>query len=268
VAARRPTRPPARARAVAIPRSPRRQASAQLRLLPSRGSVLVGLALFSAAAAAFAAARETPLFAVDTVQVRGATPAVARQVKQALAGELGTSLLKIDGGTVDHRLAGVAWVATSSVDRAFPHTLVVTIKRERPVAVLRRGAHSWLVSARGRVLVELPHGARRELPRIWVPGSVAAPEVGSLLGEQAGGRAARALAPLASVHFPARISSVATGPAELTFVLRSGLELRLGDAGDLRLKLAVARRVLHVLGSTGPGAYVDVSVPERPVART
>jgi cell division protein FtsQ len=268
VAARRPTRPPARARAVAIPHSGRRQATAQLRLLPSRGSVLIGLALFLAAAGAFAAARETPLFAVDSVQVRGATPAVARQVKQALAVEVGTSLLKIDGGTVDHRLAGVAWVAQSSFDRAFPHTLVVTIKRERPVAVLRRGSHSWLVSARGRVLAELPRGARRELPRIWVPASVAAPELGDLLGDPAGGRAARALAPLASVHFPARIASVATGPAELTFVLRSGLELRLGDPGDLRLKLAVARRVLRVLGSTGPDAYVDVSVPERPVARS
>lgn len=267
MAARRPTRPPARARAVAIPRSARREAT-QLRLLPSRGSVLTGLALFLAAAGAFAAARETPLFAVDAVQVRGASPAVARQVQQALAGELGTSLLKIGGDTVDRRLAGVAWVANSTFDRAFPHTLVVTIRRERPVAVLRRGSHSWLVSARGRVLSELPRGARRELPRVWVPGSVPAPEVGAVLGDGAGGRAARALAPLASVHFPARIASAASGPGELTFVLRSGLELRLGDPGDLRLKLAVARRVLRVLGPTGAGAYVDVSVPERPVART
>jgi hypothetical protein len=49
-------------------------------------------------------------------------------------------------------------------------------------------------------------------------------------------------------------------------VLRSGIELRLGDASDLKLKLAIARRVLSRLAPAGHGAYVDVSVPERPVA--
>ena len=38
------------------------------------------------------------------------------------------------------------------------------------------------------------------------------------------------------------------------------------DSTKLRLKLAVARRVLAVLGSSAPAGYVDVSVPERPVA--
>jgi hypothetical protein len=48
------------------------------------------------------------------------------------------------------------------------------------------------------------------------------------------------------------------------FHLRSGLELRLGDPTDVRLKLAIARRALAAL-PTG-ATYVDVSVPERPVA--
>ena len=56
------------------------------------------------------------------------------------------------------------------------------------------------------------------------------------------------------------------GAKELTLVLGGGLELRLGDGGDLRLKLAIARRILRQTGaaSTG-GGYLDVSVPERPV---
>ena len=52
---------------------------------------------------------------------------------------------------------------------------------------------------------------------------------------------------------------------ELTLVLRSGLELRLGDAGDLRLKLAVARRILLLQGAETSADYIDVTVPERPV---
>ena len=46
----------------------------------------------------------------------------------------------------------------------------------------------------------------------------------------------------------------------------SNFELRLGDTSDLRLKLAIARRILNSTGAVtaGPG-YLDVSLPERPV---
>jgi hypothetical protein len=53
---------------------------------------------------------------------------------------------------------------------------------------------------------------------------------------------------------------------ELTLVLRSGLQVRLGGVGDLRLKLAIARRILRAVGAdSGSTGYLDVSVPERPV---
>ncbi|MBA2384629.1 MAG: hypothetical protein H0V68_08220 [Actinobacteria bacterium] len=51
---------------------------------------------------------------------------------------------------------------------------------------------------------------------------------------------------------------------ELTLLLRPGLELRLGDGTDRDVKLEVARRILPAL-EEGVG-YLDVSVPERPVA--
>ena len=54
----------------------------------------------------------------------------------------------------------------------------------------------------------------------------------------------------------------------MTLVLDSGLEVRLGDLGDLRLKLAIAKRILQAVGA-GPSTsgYLDVSVPERPVVK-
>ena len=42
-----------------------------------------------------------------------------------------------------------------------------------------------------------------------------------------------------------------------------GTEIRLGDADDLALQLAVAQRVLEAVDAGA--AYVDVSVPERAV---
>jgi hypothetical protein len=53
---------------------------------------------------------------------------------------------------------------------------------------------------------------------------------------------------------------------DLTFVLRSGLELRLGDIREVPLKLAVASEIVPGLLARGGYAYLDVSVPERPVA--
>ena len=73
------------------------------------------------------------------------------------------------------------------------------------------------------------------------------------------------LAPLAAGDFPGARATVRAKDRELTLVLRSGVELRLGDAGDLRLKLAVARRILLAAGRRDDGDYIDVSVPERPV---
>ena len=58
--------------------------------------------------------------------------------------------------------------------------------------------------------------------------------------------------------------SVTATAEALTLRLRSGLEVRLGDAADVALKLAVAARVIPLLAAGTP--YLDVAVPERPVA--
>jgi len=55
---------------------------------------------------------------------------------------------------------------------------------------------------------------------------------------------------------------------DLTFLLASGLELRLGDLRAVPLKLTIASRVLPSLLAQGGYVYLDVSVPERPVAGT
>ena len=46
-------------------------------------------------------------------------------------------------------------------------------------------------------------------------------------------------------------------------MLGTGTELRLGDSGDIRLKLSIAKQILP---NANGASYLDVSVPERPVA--
>ena len=129
------------------------------------------------------------------------------------------------------------------------------------MAVVRRGLESWLVSGRGRAIARIPNHTRLALPRIWVPTAVPI-SAGAFLEPDTGKVAAQVVSLAAG--FPARISTATLSHGELTLRLRSGLELRLGDPVDVRLKLAVARRALRLLpaGTT----YLDVAVPQRPVA--
>lgn len=258
VAARRRAAP-ARVAAAAPPR-PRRLVPL-LRLAPSGRSLLFALLLLVLGAGAYTGARETSVFAVTTIDVRGARAPLADDVASALEGLNGASLVALGERDVERRLARLPWVAEIAYDRAFPHTLRVFVTPERPLAVLRRGADAWLVSARGRVLEEMPRAARPLLPRVWLPAR-AEPRVGRVAPVEAAA-AVRALAPAAGGPFLRRVRFVRLGEESVTLVLRSGLEVRLGEPNDVPLKLEIARRILPSLLAPG---YVDLSVPERPVA--
>jgi cell division protein FtsQ len=233
------------------------------RLLPPWRVLAAGWIAVAAAAGAYAIARETPIFAISRIQVAGAPAPVAAAVSNALASYRGRSLVGLDGGAVLGRLEALPAVYRAHYDRAFPNTLRIFVRAERPVGVLRAGPRSWLVAADARVLAVVPRRSDPELPRIWVPADTPV-TVGATLGGDAGGAAARAIAPLARSGFPARVAAVSLVRGELRFALAGGLEVRLGQPDDLRLKLAIARRILGVLpaGTT----YLDLSVPERPVS--
>jgi cell division protein FtsQ len=233
------------------------------RFIPSGRATVITLVVVALAAGVYLAARESPVFAVDTIDVRGAPRPVAAQVRAALAPYKGASLVTLDGAGVDRRLAALPVVAEARYDRDFPHALRVFVEPERAVAVVRRGRDSWLVSARARVIAGLRLGERSELPRVWLGGSVSVSPGGTLAGMPA--RAVTAAAPLARSPLRRRVATVRATPDELTLVLPSGLELWLGDERNLPLKLAVGARIAHAV--RGSGGYVDLTVPGRPVSK-
>jgi len=244
-------------------RAPVALLGAATRLLPSSRSLAVGFALVALAAGAYAVARQSSMFAIETLDVSGASPATESAVRKALAPLEGTSLLSLGAADVERRTGALPAVVWATYDRAFPHTLRVTIREERPVAVLRRGPDSFLVSARGRVIRPLEPRVLLALPRIWVTRSTGV-DVGATLAGDAGA-AVDALVPLSRLRLPVHVASAEATSGQLSLRLRTGLELRLGTAQDLLLKLSIARQILPTL-SAAAGAYLDVSVPDRPVS--
>jgi cell division protein FtsQ len=233
------------------------------RLVPTRRALAIGLGVLLLGLAAYLFARETSLFAISRIEVEGGSPQLAGQVRKSLAPLVGRSLVGLDGSALVRRVDALPTVVSSSYDRAFPHTLRISIVPERPAAVLRRGPRGWLLSARGRVIQPLSSVADPKLPRIWVSARTPV-RIGAKLAAPEAGVPARAVGLAGTLA--ARVATASLTDGAVVFHLRSGLQLVLGGAADIRLKVAVAKRALAVLpaGST----FLDVSVPGRPVSGT
>ena len=238
---------------------PRRRVPAVLRVLPSGRGLLAAIATVAIAGGLYGLARQTNMFAIRSVKVEGASPAIAAQAEAALRSFDGTNLLALNGAAVVQKLESLPTVLSATYDRGFPHTLRVRIVQESPVAVLRRG----------RVIATVDRRRYRSLPRIWLA-PTAQIDVGTLAGDSDGGAAARALADFASSGFTRRIAWARVQAGSLRLGLRSGLELRLGSPVELRLKIAIVQSIVPTLAlpSRGGPAYLDVSLPDRPVAGT
>jgi cell division septal protein FtsQ len=261
----RASRPRARPASVVVPIT-RPRGGVRLdaeRLVPSGRSLALAFGVLAAVVLAWFAARETPMFALRSVEIAGAPQPVSRQVRQVLEREHGTSLLALDVRALARTVEKLPTVVSVSFDRAFPHALRVDVVPERPVLVVRQGAESWLVSARGRVMGTVAQGTKADLPRLWVRRDVELVPGARLTGQPA--VAVLAAAPLAAVDLP-RVRTVQAGEGGVTLTLRAGLLLRLGEPASIRLKLLIAGKILPLLSPDT--LYVDVSVPDRPVSGT
>jgi cell division septal protein FtsQ len=260
----------ARGRQVAAARAGARSTTPATQLLPSGRSLAIGFGLLAAALALYLGARQSSVFSVRSVEVVTQPGGHVRVVTKQLEPLQGKSLLEVDRDAIARRLEALPHVHLLRYDRSFPSTLRVQVSVEAPVAVLRRGQENWLVSGRGRVLRKLEHRLRRPLPVVWLPPAFE-PEIGTIIRVDEPARAVKALAAATASRpaFTRSIWYVKGGEEGLTAVLRDRLELRLGSSKELTLKLRVGQQVLAAVRASGsPATYIDVSVPERPVAGT
>jgi hypothetical protein len=91
---------------------------------------------------------------------------------------------------------------------------------------------------------------------------------GAFLTDEPGALAARSLAAFVGSGFSNQVAFVRALDGQITLGLRGGLEIQLGVPIDLRLKIAIARGILPTLALPRQGGpdYLDITVPERPVA--
>ncbi len=224
------------------------------------------LAAIALAGLAYGIARKTSLFAVRTLDVRGAGAGLQTEIDAALAPFRGESLVGLDPAAVERAVETVPAIRSAEVERDFPRTLHVAVTTEKPVAVVRQGEAAWLVSSSGKVLEAIDVGGHAWLPRVWLPPDAGALAPAKRLRAELGGAAVAALA-VVPAAFPSRVVSASGSDGDLTLVLPDKTELRLGEALDVELKLAVAATVLTSLTAEERErlGYLDLSLPARPV---
>ena len=203
--------------------------------------------------------RNSSLVAVEQVSVEGAGGDSA--IEESLrAVALEQSTLNVDVAALERAVSSDPAVRSVSADPDLPHALTISVDLREPVGWVKETGS--VVAGDGIVL---DHAGDRP---DGVPAIDAEADRGGSAGGRIGGEALEVSRVLgaAPAELLAAVQSAALDPdLGVVVALDAGLELRFGGAGDAESKWMAAAAVLADPKFEG-AAYLDLSVPDRPVA--
>jgi cell division protein FtsQ len=205
--------------------------------------------------------RDSSLVRVQRVTVTGLSGTDAPRERAALvAAAKRMTTLHVDEDALRKALAAGATVEAIHVQANFPHGLRIEVVEKAPVAVVVYGSERVAVGSGGVLLPDI-----RPIPR-----SLPSIEVGALpsAGRLGHGRARRLVAAAAAAPPPLRprLLRLREIPAKgLVAYIRRGPEVILGAPTDLGAKWTAVAAILAD-GTSRGASYIDVSLPDRPVA--
>ncbi len=245
------------ARPISLPNFPRVVRLPRLRR-PSLSLVVLLLVVVAALAAGWLWLRDSSLVRVDQISVTGATGLSAPAVRSALTSEAGQmTTLNVDRAALDQTAARFPLVKSLTVTTKFPHKMSIVVHERTAVGALVTAGESVAVAGDGMILRGVPVAG---LPLI----EVSRVSTGSRVADRTAASEVRLLS-LAPARLRSDITQVVASADGLTVSLRSGPQLRFGDAQRLRAKWVAANRVLRDPQAAGAG-YIDLSIPERPAS--
>jgi cell division protein FtsQ len=193
----------------------------------------------------------TSLIAVRGVRVQGAKSVSAAAILTAAQVPIGSPMAALDTGAVAARVERIAQIASATVSRDWPGTVVVSVVERVPAALVPQASGYAIVDG-GGVVFGRSATARPGLPVIEVSGAAGDRQVvpGALA-------ALRAL----PADLDRRIASVtAADPYAITLTLTDGTTVNWGGGDDPVDKA----RDLVALMRIGRAHHYDVSAPNAP----
>jgi len=198
----------------------------------------------------------SPLLALRTISVTGASRVDAKAVSAALDDQLGTPLALVDFGEIRRELAKFPLIRSYVTESVPPHTLVIKIQERTPIGSVATADGFTVVDAAG---IEIESGQERVagLPLIQAgDGGVDSPAFAS---------AAEVLLALPA-DLLAKVDSIsAQSKDDVTLTLTGAGQLV--DWGSPEKSALKARVLAALIAAQGPDAAVryDVSAPNTPV---
>lgn len=179
------------------------------------------------------------LFAVDVVDVQGATYTAARNAEglQAVIDDLlGEPVLLIDTSAAEQRLEELPWVERAFVTTDFPDRVLIDIRERQPLATFQGSDLRWRIIDRDGRVLEVLDG----VPRDYMPIEGLAPDTDP--GQFAGTPFALGAQLVAAL--PSEIRSITeavtvdAASGDFGLVLRGPITVRLGGFDQMDTKLA------------------------------
>ncbi|MBW3653360.1 MAG: cell division protein FtsQ/DivIB [Actinobacteria bacterium] len=203
--------------------------------------------------------RNSSLVRVQTVTVSRIASSQNDEIRRALQAEaMDMTTLHVREDALLSAVAQYPVVRSLRTETDFPHGLRIIVNAREPVAALRSsGGDQTAVAADGTLL---RGSTTRDLPIVGVRSTPAGERLGR--GET---RAAVRLLAAAPRPLRLRVARVYRGPRGLTATMADGPKLYFGGRTRAHAKWGAAAQVLSHPTSRG-ASYVDLRIPERPVA--
>ncbi|MFT8639913.1 cell division protein FtsQ/DivIB [Bifidobacterium sp.] len=228
----------------------------------TRVSIMVGTAALAALIVWLLFFSAVFRFEISGIQVVGANQWVSSNEVSAIASrQSGKSLLLVSTQTIESQVGALPGVTTAQAEKLFPHGIRITLKSEKPAAVLKSSdGKLTAVDSEGRILNTVTAATVKGIPEI---------EVDTLKNGLTDSAVKQALKVLASLPESMRQSitkvTAKTQDSITTVIGSSKYTIVWGDASQLELKKAVVDKIINDSSKIGSKHNVDVSAPLRPI---
>ncbi|MFP1676398.1 cell division protein FtsQ/DivIB [Gardnerella sp. Marseille-Q9691] len=202
---------------------------------------------------------------LDDITISGSNEWVSEQKIESIAStQVDKSLFLVSSQEVIGQLKDIPGVTEAKVTKNFPHSLQITVRAQRPAAMLKTRESSKLtaVDAKGRVLNAVAQASIKGIPVI---------EVGDIqrsLNNRAVLEAVKIVSSLPE-SMRARVTKVSAKTqdsveTELGDVKRT---IVWGDSSQIELKKAIVAKIIDDPSKIGDKHRLDVSAPVRPILK-
>ncbi|MGU3409237.1 FtsQ-type POTRA domain-containing protein [Microbacterium sp. M1A1_1b] len=202
----------------------------------------------------------SPLMALRTIEIKGTSRVDDTQLRQALSGQIGTPLARLDFGAIRRDIAGFPLIESYVTEEEPPHTLVVTVTERTPVVAVKSGDAFQLVDPAGIVVQSSPKQ----------PESMPVADIGrAKLGSSVFRTMTEVVLALPST-VRAQVAGVAASTADdVTLTMQDGSRVVWGSPDDSDAKAALLDALVKDHASRDPGTAVeyDVSAPDNGIIR-